>query len=79
MYSFQISVHLNRLCNSRSVKGNKVFKETSYSITVISRAFKLITVNFYCCYFNGRAVPSVPSLEFVCKYRVESRVEMRFA
>ena len=33
--------------------------------------FELSAPNFYCC--NGRAVPWAFPLEFVCKYRVESR------
>ena len=37
--------------------------------------FKLSAPNSYCCNFNGRAVPWAFPLEFVCKSKVESRVE----
>ena len=43
---------------------------------IYCRVFKLSAPNFYCCNFNGRAVPWVSPLEFVCKSRVERRVEI---
>ena len=55
----------------------EVIKETSCSKKyLLSRADNLISApNFYCCHFNGRAVPWISPLEFVCKSRVESGVK----
>ena len=43
--------------------------------SIYCRVFKLSASNFYCCHFNGRAVPWAFPLEFVYKSRAESRVQ----
>ena len=59
--SFQICVY--SLLTSNKV----IFKKTIYC-----RVFKLISPpNFYCCHFNGRAVPWAFPFEFVCKSRAK--------
>ena len=60
-------MYLNHLAN----KSNN--QEICCSKTCISRV--LSAPNFYCCNFNGRAVPWVSPFEFVCKSRVESRAQ----
>ena len=61
--SFQISVYLNHFANKSNIQ------ETCCSRIFIVACWQLISApNFYCCDFNGRAVP----FEFVRKSRVES-------
>ena len=64
--SFQISVYLNHFANK------VIFKQRVVQKIFIVACWQLISApNFYCCNFNGRAVP----FEFVCKSRVESGVQ----
>ena len=89
MYAFQISVYyIFVFVNKSNIQEasclkmfigrvlTEVIKETSCSKFLLSRADNLISaLNFYCCNFNGRAVPWAFPLEFVCKSGVESGVQ----
>ena len=54
----------------------KSLKKTRCPKIFIVACRQLISsLNFYCCNFNGRAVPWAFPLEFVCKSRLESGVQ----